>query len=83
MTGGGIVDAPLGRHPVHRKKQAVNEAGKEAITHYKVINRYRSHTHVQLNLETGRTHQIRDHIAWLVINSMAVVCKCQLRVVQN
>ena len=63
MTGGGIVDAPLGRHPVHRKKQAVNEAGKEAITHYKVINRYRSHTHVQLNLETGRTHQIRVHMA--------------------
>jgi len=63
MTGGGVVDAPLGRHPVHRKKQAVNELGKEAITHYKVIDRYRSHTHVQLNLETGRTHQIRVHMA--------------------
>ena len=63
MTGGGVVDAPLGRHPVYRKKQAVNEAGKEAITHYKVIDRYRSHTHVQLNLETGRTHQIRVHMA--------------------
>ena len=63
MTGGGVVDAPLGRHPVHRKKQAVNEDGKEAITHYRVIDRYRSHTHVQLNLETGRTHQIRVHMA--------------------
>ncbi len=63
MTGGGVVDAPLGRHPVHRKKQAVKEAGKEAITHYKVIHRYRSHTHVELNLETGRTHQIRVHMA--------------------
>ena len=63
MTGGGIIDAPLGRHPVNRKKQAVNEGGKEAITHYKVIYRYRLHTHVQLNLETGRTHQIRVHMA--------------------
>ena len=63
MTGGGIIDAPLGRHPVNRKKQAVNEGGKEAITHYKVIDRYRLHTHVQLNLETGRTHQIRVHMA--------------------
>ena len=63
LTGGGVVDAPIGRHPVHRKKQAVNEAGKEAITHYRIISRYRSHTHVQLNLETGRTHQIRVHMA--------------------
>ena len=63
MTGGGIINAPLGRHPVNRKKQAVNEGGKEAITHYKVIDRYRLHPHVQLNLETGRTHQIRVHMA--------------------
>jgi len=63
LTGGGVVNAPIGRHPVHRKKQAVNEAGKEAITHYRIISRYRSHTHVQLNLETGRTHQIRVHMA--------------------
>ena len=63
LTGGGVVNAPIGRHPVHRKKQAVNEVGKEAITHYRIISRYRSHTHVQLNLETGRTHQIRVHMA--------------------
>ena len=63
LTGGGVVNAPIGRHPVHRKKQAVNEAGKEAITHYRIISRYRSHTHVQLNLDTGRTHQIRVHMA--------------------
>ena len=63
LTGGGVVNAPIGRHPVHRKKQAVNQAGKEAITHYRIISRYRSHTHVQLNLETGRTHQIRVHMA--------------------
>ena len=63
LTGGGVVNAPIGRHPVHRKKLAVNEVGKEAITHYRIISRYRSHTHVQLNLETGRTHQIRVHMA--------------------
>ncbi len=63
LTGGGTIDQLLGRHPVNRKKKAVVEDGKEAITHYKVLNRYRSHTHVQLNLETGRTHQIRVHMA--------------------
>ena len=63
LTGGGIVNATIGRHPVHRKKQAVVENGKEAITHYRVIKRFRSHTHVRLNLETGRTHQIRVHMA--------------------
>ena len=63
LTGGGVVNAPLGRHPVNRKKKAIIEGGKESITHYRVINRFRSHTHVQMNLETGRTHQIRVHMA--------------------
>ena len=63
LTGGGIVNAAIGRHPVHRKKQAVVETGKEAITHYRVITRFRAHSHVQLNLETGRTHQIRVHMS--------------------
>lgn len=63
LTGGGTIDQPLGRHTINRKKQAVVENGKEAITHYKVKSRYRSHTHVQLNLATGRTHQIRVHMA--------------------
>ncbi len=65
LTGGGTVDRPLGRHPVKRKKRAVVEMGQEAITHYRVINRFRCHTHVQVNLETGRTHQIRVHMAHL------------------
>ena len=63
LTGGGTVDAPLDRHPVNRKKRAVVESGKEAITHYRVEKRYRCHTHVQVQLETGRTHQIRVHMA--------------------
>ena len=63
MTAGGTVDVPLGRHPVSRKKQAVVADGKEAITHYRVLERFRSHTHVQCRLETGRTHQIRVHMS--------------------
>ncbi|HLR18181.1 MAG TPA: 23S rRNA pseudouridine(1911/1915/1917) synthase RluD [Alcanivoracaceae bacterium] len=62
MTGGGRVEAPLGRHPQDRKRQAVVSDGKEAITHYRVLERFRSHTLVQAQLETGRTHQIRVHM---------------------
>ena len=63
MTGGGTVDAPIGRHPVDRLRQAIREDGREAITHYRVLHRYRGHTHLRLQLETGRTHQIRVHMA--------------------
>lgn len=63
FTGGGTIEAPLGRHPVSRKKRAVTAKGQEAITHYRVIQRYRSHTHIHVQLETGRTHQIRVHMA--------------------
>ena len=64
MTGGGTVDAPMGRHPVDRKRQAVvAHGGKPAVTHYRVLDRYRAHTRVQVRLETGRTHQIRVHLA--------------------
>ena len=62
LTGGGVIDVPLGRHPVNRKKKAVVVKGKDSITHYRVLQRFRSHTHVQLNLQTGRTHQIRVHM---------------------
>jgi 23S rRNA pseudouridine1911/1915/1917 synthase len=67
LTGGGTVDAPLGRHPVNRKRRAVVEDGQEAVTHYRVIQRYRSHTHIHVQLETGRTHQIRAHLAHINI----------------
>jgi 23S rRNA pseudouridine1911/1915/1917 synthase len=64
LTGGGTIDLPLGRHTVNRKKRAVTENGQEAITHYKVIKRFRSHTHLLIKLETGRTHQIRVHMSY-------------------
>ncbi|WP_411677521.1 RluA family pseudouridine synthase [Caproicibacter sp.] len=62
----GTVDAPIGRHPVDRKKMAVTKQNsRNAVTHYQVIARYRGFTHVMLKLETGRTHQIRVHMAYL------------------
>ena len=63
MTGGGLVDRPIGRHPVQRTKMAVISDGKEARTHYSVLESFEGHSHVRLRLETGRTHQIRVHMA--------------------
>jgi 23S rRNA pseudouridine1911/1915/1917 synthase len=65
LTGGGKVDAPIGRHPVDRKRMAVIQSGKAAVTHYRVAERFRAHTHIKVKLETGRTHQIRVHMAYL------------------
>ncbi len=65
LTGGGSVDAPIGRHPVDRKRMAVVRDGKEAITHYRLLQRFRAHSQIRLKLETGRTHQIRVHMAHL------------------
>ena len=60
----GTIDAPIGRHPIERKKMSINHKnGKEAITHYKVIQRFQNYTYIQCQLETGRTHQIRVHMA--------------------
>lgn len=60
----GTVDAPIGRHPVDRKKMAINHKnGKHAVTHYKVLERFGHYTYIQCELETGRTHQIRVHMA--------------------
>lgn len=62
----GTINAPIGRHPVHRKKMAVTDKNsKEAVTHYKVINRYNGFTHIRCKLETGRTHQIRVHMSYI------------------
>ncbi|MDE0478413.1 MAG: 23S rRNA pseudouridine(1911/1915/1917) synthase RluD [Gammaproteobacteria bacterium] len=65
LTAGGTVDQPMGRHPVHRTRMAVVGEGKPARTHYRVLERFPAHTHVEISLETGRTHQIRVHMAWL------------------
>lgn len=62
----GTVDAPLGRHPVERKKMAVvNKNGRRAVTHYRVIERFKRNTLIEARLETGRTHQIRVHMAYI------------------
>lgn len=61
-TGGGTVDEPIGRHVTQRTKMAVSPYGKPAITHYKILEKFRAHTHVRVKLETGRTHQIRVHM---------------------
>lgn len=62
----GVVDAPIGRHPTQRKKMAINEKnGKRAVTHYRVLERFANHTYIECQLETGRTHQIRVHMASL------------------
>jgi 23S rRNA pseudouridine1911/1915/1917 synthase len=63
MTGGGEVDAPIGRHPRERLRMAVVTRGRRAVTRYRVIERFRAQTHVRVELETGRTHQIRVHMA--------------------
>ena len=65
MISGGSINEPIGRDPKDRVKQAVSTSGKDAITHYRVIDRFKSHTHVKAILETGRTHQIRVHLSYI------------------
>lgn len=63
LISGGTVDAPIGRHPGNRIRMAIRDDGKDAVTHYRVIERFPGYTHILCQLETGRTHQIRVHMA--------------------
>ena len=65
MVAGGTIEAPIGRHRTQRTRMAVSSRGKPAVSHYRVMKKYRAHTLVQVNLESGRTHQIRVHMAHL------------------
>jgi 23S rRNA pseudouridine1911/1915/1917 synthase len=64
MTGGGTIDKPIDRHRTHRLKMAVRSDGREAVTHYRIEQRFRAHTLARVRLETGRTHQIRVHMEY-------------------
>ncbi len=63
LIAGGTIDAPIGRHKISRTKMAVIDSGKPATSHYRIIERFRAHTHIKVILESGRTHQIRVHMA--------------------
>jgi len=65
LTGGGVIEAPIGRHPRDRLRMSVREGGRPALTRYWVLERFRAHTHLRIQLTTGRTHQIRVHCAHL------------------
>jgi len=65
LIAGATVDAPIDRHPMDRKRMGVVIGGRRAVTHYRIAGRYRAHTRLQVRLETGRTHQIRVHMAHL------------------
>ncbi len=64
FSGGGTIDAPIGRHPTSRTKMAVVPEGKPAVTHYRITQRFGAHSLLEVRLESGRTHQIRVHMAW-------------------
>lgn len=65
MVSGSSIDAPIGRHPTKRTSMAVTPDGKNAITHYRVVEKFLDHSHIKVRLETGRTHQIRVHMSHL------------------
>ena len=64
LISGGTINQPIGRHPVNRKRMAVTPGGRASVTHYRILERFRHHTRLSVQLETGRTHQIRVHMAY-------------------
>jgi 23S rRNA pseudouridine1911/1915/1917 synthase len=65
LVAGGTIENNMGRHPVNRIKMAVTNSGKKAVTHYRIINKFQHYTHLDVQLETGRTHQIRVHMSYI------------------
>ena len=65
MTGGGTIDEPIGRHRTDRLRMTIRADGRPAVTHYRILERFRAHTYLSVKLETGRTHQIRLHLSHL------------------
>jgi 23S rRNA pseudouridine1911/1915/1917 synthase len=65
VTAGGTIEAPIGRHPRDRLRMAVVPSGKPAVTHYRILERFPAYTLLEVSLETGRTHQIRVHMAYI------------------
>lgn len=63
LISGGTIDQPVGRHPIQRKRMAITPTGRPAVSHYRIVEKFRSHTRLSVQLETGRTHQIRVHMA--------------------
>lgn len=64
LVAGGTIEGPIGRDPAQRTRMRVRPDGRAAVTHFRVVRRFRAHTHLEVRLETGRTHQIRVHMAW-------------------
>ena len=79
MTKGGTVDQPMARHATKRTLMAVHPMGKPAVTHYRIMENFRNYTRLRLRLETGRTHQIRVHMAHI---AHSIIRRSNLRAVR-